>query len=119
MSVSAFLGLRHIGYSALPRTIYNHETLLWDDAEAEVNYVLTMASYLIFPRIVASSDAVVVLPKRLALTLSDEWDLKWINVPLPTPELEIMSFWKPEQDDDKSIAWLRHAVAETTSSWNT
>ena len=113
-----FLALRHIGYSAMPRTIFNHETMLWDELGAETTFRLTMGNYLIFPRIVAISDAVAIVPKRLAQVLLGEWKLKWITPPLPTPELEVFALWKPAPVEDPALAWLRGAVAGITSGWS-
>ena len=117
MSGDSFLKLRHVGYSALPRTIFNHETMLWDDLNVEPTYHLTMGNYLIFPRIVANSDAVAIVPKRLAETLLGEWKIKWIVPPLPTPTLELYSLWKPAQSADPALAWLRQTIADITSDW--
>jgi LysR family transcriptional regulator, nod-box dependent transcriptional activator len=118
MSGEEFLKLRHVGYSALPRTVFNHETMLWDDLNVEPTFQLTMGNYLIFPRIVANSDAVAILPKRLARTLVGEWKIKWIEPPLPTPRLEIHSLWRPAQSQDPALAWLREAISEITSDWS-
>jgi LysR family transcriptional regulator, nod-box dependent transcriptional activator len=118
MSGDEFLKLRHVGYSALPRTIFNHETMLWDDLNVEPTYRLTMGNYLIFPRIVANSEAVAIVPKRLAETLLGEWRIKLIEPPLPTPKIEIYSLWKPSQSADPALGWLRRVIAEVTSDWS-
>lgn len=112
MSADAFLALPHIGYSALPRVIFNHEMMLWDDLGKHTNLRLTMGNYLIFARIVASSEAVAILPKRLAETLTGEWKLKWIDIPLPTPELEIAAMWRPDQGKDIALTWLRETLVD-------
>lgn len=115
MSADEFLALRHIGYSALPRVAFNHEMMLWDERGKEANLRLTMGNYLIFARIVEASDAVAIVPKRLAMTLTGEWKLKWIEPPLPMPELEIASLWRPEQGKDIALTWLRDTLAEITA----
>ncbi|HOA48484.1 MAG TPA: LysR family transcriptional regulator [Novosphingobium sp.] len=112
MDPDAFLRLRHIGYSAIPRIAFNHEMMLWDDIGKEANLRLTMGNYLIFARIVAASDAVAILPKRLATTLTGEWNLKWVTPPLPTPELEIAALWRPDQAKDIALTWLRDTLAD-------
>jgi LysR family nod box-dependent transcriptional activator len=114
MSAEDFLSLQHIGYSALPRVVINHETMLWDEVNAEAHYRLTMGNYLVLPRIVTNSDAVAIVPRRLALTLQGEWPLKFITPPLPVPELEISSLWKPAQNADLAVTWLRQTVADIT-----
>jgi DNA-binding transcriptional LysR family regulator len=112
ISPEDFLALPHIGYSAIPRVIFNHEMMLWDDLDKHTNLRVTMGNYLIFARIVASSGAVAILPKRLAETLTGEWNLKWIEVPLPTPELEIAAMWRPDQGKDIALTWLRETLAD-------
>lgn len=112
MDADAFLALRHIGYSAIPRIAFNHEMMLWDELGKEANLRLTMGNYLIFARIVAASNAVAILPKRLATTLTGEWKLKWITPPLPTPELEIAALWRPDQTKDIALAWLRDTLID-------
>jgi LysR family transcriptional regulator, nod-box dependent transcriptional activator len=39
-------------------------------------------------------------------------DLKWIEVPLPTPELEIAAMWRPDQGKDIALAWLRDTLVD-------
>lgn len=112
MDADAFLALRHIGYSAMPRIAFNHEMMLWDDLGKEADLRLTMGNYLIFARIVAASDAVAILPKRLAQTLTGEWSLKWITPPLPTPDLEIAALWRPDQAKDIALNWLRETLID-------
>ncbi len=118
MTGDEFLKLRHVGYSALPRTIFNHETVLWDDLNVEPTFRLTMGNYLIFPRIVANSDAVAILPRRLARELVGEWKIKWIEPPLPTPKLDIYSLWRPSQANDPALSWLCGAIADITTDWS-
>ncbi len=112
MNAEAFLALRHIGYSAIPRIAFNHEMMLWNEIGKEVNLRLTMGNYLIFARIVAASDAVAILPKRLAKSLTGEWNLKWITPPLPTPDLEIVALWRPDQAKDIAMTWLRDTLRD-------
>jgi LysR family transcriptional regulator, nod-box dependent transcriptional activator len=112
MSSDDFLALPHIGYSAMPRIIFNHEMMLWNDLDKHAHLRLTMGNYLIFARIVSSSQAVAILPKRLAVSLVGEWNLKWIEVPLPTPELEIAAMWRPDQGKDIALTWLRETLVD-------
>ncbi|MGC1468655.1 MAG: LysR substrate-binding domain-containing protein [Sphingorhabdus sp.] len=112
MSSDEFLALPHIGYSAMPRVIFNHEMMLWNDLDKHTNLRLTMGNYLIFARIVSSSKAVAILPKRLAESLTGEWKLKWIDIPLPTPELEIAAMWRPDQGKDIALTWLRETLVD-------
>lgn len=112
--VDQFLKLDQVGYSAFPKAGYNHETLMWDELSIDFSYRLTMSNYLIFPRILAKSEAVAVLPKRLVEVLSEQWNLRWVVPPLPTPPLDIFMLWRLDQDDDKALAWLRKSLQKIT-----
>lgn len=114
MSAEEFLKLEQIGYSALPNASYNHETLMWDGLSIDYSYRLTMSNYLIFPRILAKSEAVAILPKRLVLALSEQWDLRWVVPPLPTPALDIVMLWRPDQSEDRALTWLRSSLKQIT-----
>jgi LysR family nod box-dependent transcriptional activator len=116
MGTDEFLALRHIGYSALPRIAFNHEMMLWDELGKDAHLRLTMGNYLIFARIVSASNAVAILPKRLASTLTGEWKLKWITPPLPTPELEIAAIWRPDQAKDIALTWLLETLNTISAS---
>jgi LysR family transcriptional regulator, nod-box dependent transcriptional activator len=118
MPATDFLKLRHVGWSALPRVTFNHESMLWDDLDEEANYCLTMPNYLAFPRVVANSDAVAILPKRLAVTLMGEWRIKWIEPPVPVPLLEISQVWRPVKHADPTITWLRGALKDIVDDWS-
>ncbi len=106
MPVDDFLSLRHIGYSALPRVAFNHEMMLWDDLGKDTNLRLTMGNYLIFARIVAASDAVAILPKRLATIADRRMEAQMDRAAAATPETEITAMWRPDQGKDIALAWL-------------
>lgn len=118
ISAEDFLRLDHVGYSILPKASFNHETMLWDELSIDISYRLTMSNYLIFPRILAKSKAVAILPKRLVLVLSEQWDLRWIIPPLPTPMLELSMLWRADQDQDRALNWLRQTLTEITASFS-
>jgi LysR family transcriptional regulator, nod-box dependent transcriptional activator len=112
MEPAAFLKLPHVGYSALPRVVFNHESLLWDDGAAQANYRLTMANYLVFPRIVAFSDAVAILPRRLAVVISKQLPVKCVEIPLPVPKLVLSQLWHTNRSSDPALLWLREALID-------
>lgn len=115
MTTPEFMALQHVGYSALPRLVVNHETMMWDQLHAEPRYQLTMGNYLMFPRIVTNSNAVAIVPRQLALTLQGEWPLRLVECPLPVPEIKISALWKPAQEADPALAWLIKTVASITA----
>lgn len=117
MPADEFLALPHVGYSAVPRAIFSHESLLWDDLGGGPNYKITMTNYLVFLRIVLNSDAVAIVPRRMIDASPPGLALKWITPPLLMPPLDISMAWKAAHDDDKAHVWLRTVLAELTSGW--
>ncbi len=118
MDANAFMRLAHVGYSALPRVTFNHESMFWEDVESEANYRLTMPDYLVFPRIVSNSETVAIMPKRLAVSLAEQWPIKWIEPPVPMPQLDITQVWRPARTQDPILSWMRRAMAEITREWS-
>jgi LysR family nod box-dependent transcriptional activator len=100
----------------LPRIAFNHEMMLWDDLGKEANLRLTMGNYLIFARIVAASDAVAILPKRLATTLIGEWKLKWVE-PRPSDPVDrdLRACGDPIRKRTLRSVWLRDTLIDITS----
>lgn len=118
MDANVFMRLPHVGYSALPRATFNHESMLWENVEAEANYRLTMPDYLVFPRIVSNSATVAIMPRRLAVSLAEQWPIKWIAPPVPMPQLDITQVWRPARSQDPVLAWVRKAILEITRDWS-
>jgi LysR family transcriptional regulator, nod-box dependent transcriptional activator len=117
MSAEAFLALPHVGYSATPRTTFSHESMSWEALGVEPNYRILMAAYLAFPPMVAQSDAVAIVPKRMALAAVQSFDLKWVVPPVALPALEISQVWKPNQQGDPAHQWLRNALRTISAGW--
>lgn len=117
MAADAFFALPHIGYSAMPRMTFSHESLSWEALGTEPDYRILMAAYLAFPPIVAQSDAVAIVPRRIAAVAARGLPLKWITPPVSLPELEISLVWKPGQEGDPAHQWLRNALVEIAAGW--
>ena len=119
MPTDAFLALPHVGYSAIPRAVFSHESMLWDDLGDGPNYKITMTNYLVFLRIVLNSDAVAIVPRRMVEASPPGLPLKGITPPLPISPLDISMAWKAAHDDDKAHVWLRDTLMEISAGWGT
>jgi DNA-binding transcriptional LysR family regulator len=118
MTIEAFLALPHVGYSALPRMTFSHESMSWEAMGVEPNYRILVPGYLAFPSVVAKTDVVAIIPKRLALTACQDPRLKWVDIPVALPELDIALAWKPVHQDDPAQVWLRNALQEIMKKWS-
>ena len=116
MDPVAFMKLPHVGYSAMPRAMFSHESLHWDELDLMPDYKIMMADYMAFPRIVAFSDAVSIIPRRMAESAAQMFPIKVLGVPVPVPAVDISIAWKPSQDQDPDHAWLRRALTEITAN---
>jgi DNA-binding transcriptional LysR family regulator len=118
MTIEAFLALPHVGYSALSRMTFSHESMSWEAMGVEPNYRILVPGYLAFPSVVAKTDVVAIIPKRLALTACQDPRLKWVDIPVALPELDIALAWKPVHQDDPAQVWLRNALQEIMKKWS-
>ncbi len=114
MPTDEFLALPHVGYTAIPRIIFSHESALWHAKQLIPNLILTSASYSTFARIVVESNAVGIVPGKVAELAADTFPLKVIRPPLPCNPLDLLMVWRPDQDDDAGHEWLRHNLKEIT-----
>jgi DNA-binding transcriptional LysR family regulator len=112
MAPEAFLALRHIGFSSTPRLTASHEASHWHALGVMPNYVMQTPEYLSLPTIVAATNAVAIVPGRLAQAAMRDYNLKVVAPPVPVPDLEIVMVWKPAQHEDPVHAWLRSALMD-------
>ncbi|MCB5944249.1 LysR family transcriptional regulator [Acidocella sp. KAb 2-4] len=117
MDVEAFLTLPHIGFSAMPRMIFSHEAISWQDMRVEPNYRMLMPGYASFPDVVAESDVVAIVPKRFALKACAQGRVKWINTPVKLPELDFAIAWNPTHENEPAQKWLRDTMRDIMQNW--
>ncbi|WP_091743238.1 LysR family transcriptional regulator [Phenylobacterium immobile] len=118
MAPDDFLGLRHVGFSSVPRLTASHEASHWHALGITPNYVMQTPEYLSLPAIVAATDTVAIVPGRLAQAAMRDFALKAVRPPVPVPDLEIVMVWKPAQNDDPVHAWLRGALVDLAMAFD-
>ena len=67
-------------------------------------------SFLTSAMVASRTDAVAVLPAKLAEYLADDLDLATFPTPLPLPRIEIAQFWHERVDRDQGHRWFRAAL---------
>jgi DNA-binding transcriptional LysR family regulator len=72
--------------------------------------VLRIPHFLSAPLVVASSDAIITLPERVALAVARQHRLVVRTPPLPLPGISFSSFWHTRNDGDPAHQWLRELV---------
>ena len=73
-----------------------------------VAYSLT--SFLLAPSLVANSDLVCVLPRRLAAIFSHSVDL--CELPFASPRFDVRLLWHPRRHNDPAHIWFRNLVVK-------
>jgi len=53
------------------------------------------------------TDAIVTLPRLIAVVLARELDLHFFETPVKLPEIEIYQYWHERYDRDPGHVWLR------------
>ncbi|HYG87676.1 MAG TPA: LysR family transcriptional regulator [Azospirillum sp.] len=72
---------------------------------------LRIPNFLAAPLIVAETDLIITLPRRLAHRLAGMADVEVLEPPLPLDSFAITQLWHERRHDDPEHAWLRAAVA--------
>jgi DNA-binding transcriptional LysR family regulator len=65
------------------------------------------------PFVVAGSDLIATVPKRLALRFEKALRLQVLSVPFAIPSFRLTMLWHQRMDNDPAHSWLRLAVTET------
>lgn len=89
-----------------------------DDGLAALGYkrnvVLSAASFLFVPEIVARSDFVALVPERLVRDRGET--LKVVECPLPVPGFAVSMLWHERNHGHSGHRWVREFVGELAST---
>jgi len=70
--------------------------------------VMSSQSYAIAPSLVAGTDLLCTLPRRLLMQFSATLDI--FSPPLPLPAITLDAYWHPRNHQDAASVWLREQV---------
>lgn len=70
-----------------------------------------VAHFLVAAHVVAGSDAIVTLPRQVAVPLARDLGLEIRLPPLDVPEFSIVQYWHERKHADPAHRWLRRLVA--------
>lgn len=108
LTIEAFAGLPHLDISSS-----RHATDFVDAAlsRSKLTRRITLrAPFLSAVRILATSDAVTVLPRRIARELTGYRPLVLRDLPFASPEVETAMTWPRWLDSQPAHRWLREAM---------
>jgi DNA-binding transcriptional LysR family regulator len=79
------------------------------------NVSLRVPGLHVLPMIVASSDHLAVVPKRLADAFATRVPIKVLPLPVSIPPFDVCIHWHERYHQDPAIRWMRRAVVELFS----
>lgn len=85
---------------------------LMGDALPKRNIVAQMSSFLSIPDVVARTDLIAVVPRRLAEPLIQTGALRCHDLPFHCPDVEMRLLWHKSRNSDPSHAWVLDLLAE-------
>ena len=62
---------------------------------------------------VSNGDFAIILPKKIALQVSKNYNLDINNLPFTTPKLQIVQIWPRAFSGDKGLIWLQNLIRDT------
>jgi DNA-binding transcriptional LysR family regulator len=76
----------------------------------DYHVVFTTPYFSNAPALVASSDYVMVLPKRMAQVFAKQWPIAVIDIPEPQESFRYRMIWHERAHRDQGLKWLREQI---------
>ncbi len=112
LNLKRFTGLRHLIVSPWGGTTGTLDAALAAEGVTRTVYV-SINHFLVAPAIVAASDYVVTLPRRLAHSFAEFYPLKVMELPVRLPSLSFRQLWHERTHHEAAHEWLRKSLAVT------
>jgi len=112
LNLKRFTQLRHLIVSPWGGTTGTLDAALSAEGVTRTVYI-SLNHFLVAPAIVAASDYVVTLPRRLAHSFAEFYPLKVMELPLKLPSLSFRQLWHERTHHEPSHEWLRSSLAIT------
>ncbi len=112
LPLDQFVDLQHV--QVLPRNLPMYGMPI-DAALGALGYVRRVAlwhpSFQALPAIVANTDLVATLPRRLAMHAAQTLPIVVYDPPVPLPTMDFSLYWHARSHEDSGHKWLRAKVA--------
>jgi DNA-binding transcriptional LysR family regulator len=76
----------------------------------QANVVLRLPAFAAVPSVIASSDLIITLPKRVAEVIARTSGCVEVPAPFSTPHVTVILAWHRRNDNDPAHRWLRAAI---------
>ena len=112
LSLDRYVELQHV--QVLPGNAKMYAAPI-DTALAAMGLVRKVAlweqTFLVSANVVARTDLIGTVPRRLASHIAQALPITIYDLPLPVPTLEFAMFWHARSQDDPGHKWLRERIA--------
>lgn len=115
MSLQQYVGLSHIQVAprGRPGGVIDDTLAKHGLRRSVVRRVPYFVSALV---LVATSDHVVTLPRRLAMTHAERFHLRVLGLPISVSPYAVSQIWHPRHQGDEGLQWLRSCVVEASGA---
>ena len=115
--LECFIALSHISV-----IITGHGKNVVDEALAKLNLsrriAVRLPHFLAAPMLVAESDMILSLPRRLANRIATSMPVEVLELPLEIERFSPSIIWNEKRHDDPAHIWLRNLIMEVSSEVN-
>ncbi len=111
LSLSQFIEASHVLVSAEGSAHGIVERTLRDKG-LKRRIALRVPHFMVIPMILARTDHMVIVPKRLVQAMARFGRFRSLRLPVDIPELDVKVHWHERFDQDPGIAWLRGLLVE-------
>ena len=91
------------------------QTLVQPTSPLEVAPVCTVPNFLVLGAIVAQSDCVALVPRKVARALARAERLRIVEIAYPRKQLHIDAYWSLATNGRRGRAWFRELLARAVA----
>lgn len=112
LSREAFLNMQHIAVASSESSHRSiHDSLRAEGLHRRV--ALNVPHFTVVPQILARTDWMVLLPRRVANQFNEAEQFAIYPTPAPIPEVEVTVHWDATFDNDAGNRWFRQLIIDT------
>lgn len=112
ISFKQFTQEKHVEISQ--STGHLHISHILNEIQSETQITLKIPHYAVLPNIIADSDLIACLPKRVAQLYAQQHEnLRVVALPIKVPSFEVGVFWKNQLEEFNAQSWFFHTIYNT------
>ncbi|MBP5972381.1 LysR family transcriptional regulator [Brasilonema sp. CT11] len=110
----ALITITNSPVNAIPKSPTSHVDTVLSGLGVKRRVMLKLPHFLAAPMIVAHSDLILTLPRRIAMLFANYTNLAILEPPIELGQYEYMQIWHMRRDHDPLHIWVREIIASQT-----